>query len=124
VSVTDLRRSNRLRQGGATARRADGLTRMVAVENTEVYSKPIDTVLEGAFEIVVANAHHVRKVPGRKTDVKDAEWIADLLCHGSLRPSLVPPSPTAATTRLNEPARLSPYPKRHIITVCSEVNTC
>jgi transposase len=42
---------------------------------------------------VVANAHHVKKVPGRKTDVKDAEWIADLLCHGLLRSSFVPPKP-------------------------------
>src|SRR6267378_41095 len=46
-----------------------------------------------ALEIVVANAQHVRKVPGRKTDVKDAEWIADLLCHGLLRPSFVAPPP-------------------------------
>jgi transposase len=49
--------------------------------------------LEGAFEIVVANAQQVKKVPGRKTDVKDAEWIADLLCHGLLRSSFVPPKP-------------------------------
>jgi transposase len=47
----------------------------------------------GAFEIVVANAQHVKKVPGRKTDVKDAEWIAELLCHGLLRASFVPPKP-------------------------------
>jgi len=45
----------------------------------------IYAILEGAFQIVVANAQHVKKVPGRKTDVKDAEWIADLLCHGLLR---------------------------------------
>jgi transposase len=65
----------------------------VAMESTGVYWKPIYAILEGAFEIVVANAQHVKKVPGRKTDVKDAEWIADLLCHGLLRPSFVPPSP-------------------------------
>ena len=65
----------------------------VATESTGVYWKPIYAILEGAFEIVVANAQHVKKVPGRKTDVKDAEWIADLLCHGLLRPSFVPPSP-------------------------------
>jgi transposase len=46
-----------------------------------------------SFEIVVANAQQVKKVPGRKTDVKDAEWIADLLCHGLLRSSFVPPKP-------------------------------
>ena len=51
----------------------------VAMESTGVYWKPVYAILEGAFEIVVANAQHVKKVPGRKTDVKDAEWIADLL---------------------------------------------
>jgi transposase len=65
----------------------------VAMESTGVYWKPVYAILEGAFEIVVANAQHVKKVPGRKTDVKDAEWIADLLCHGLLRSSFVPPPP-------------------------------
>ena len=65
----------------------------VAMESTGVYWKPVYAILEGAFEIVVANAQHVKKVPGRKTDVKDAEWIADLLCHGLLRASFVPPKP-------------------------------
>jgi transposase len=65
----------------------------VAMESTGVYWKPIYAILEGAFEIVVANAQHVKKVPGRKTDVKDTEWIADLLCHGLLRSSFVPPKP-------------------------------
>src|SRR5437588_1465746 len=65
----------------------------VAMESTGVYWKPVYTILEGALEIVVANAQHVKKVPGRKTDVKDAEWIADLLCHGLLRSSFVPPKP-------------------------------
>jgi transposase len=66
----------------------------VAMESTGVYWKPVYAVLEGgALEIVVANAQHVKKVPGRKTDVKDAEWIADLLCHGWLRSSFVPPKP-------------------------------
>src|SRR5215831_4193675 len=63
------------------------------MESTGVYWKPVYAVLEGALEIVVANAQHVKKVPGRKTDVKDAEWLADLLCHGLLRPSFVPPQP-------------------------------
>jgi transposase len=65
----------------------------VAMESTGVYWKPIYAILEGAFEIIIANAQHVKKVPGRKTDVKDAEWIADLLCHGLLRASFVPPKP-------------------------------
>jgi transposase len=63
----------------------------VAMESTGVYWKPIYAILEGGLEIVVANAQHIKKVPGRKTDVKDAEWIADLLCHGLLRSSFVPP---------------------------------
>jgi transposase len=65
----------------------------VGMESTGIYWKPVYAILEGAFEIVVANAQHVKKVPGRKTDVKDAEWIAELLCHGLLRPSFVPPQP-------------------------------
>ena len=66
----------------------------MALESTGVYWKPVYAILEGGFQIVVANAQHVKKVPGRKTDVKDAEWIADLLCHGLLLPSFVPPKPT------------------------------
>ena len=65
----------------------------VGMESTGVYWKPIYALLEGVLEIVVANAQHVKKVPGRKTDVKDAEWLAELLCHGLLRPSFVPPPP-------------------------------
>jgi transposase len=65
----------------------------VAMESTGVYGKPVYAILEGGFEMVVANAQHVKKVPGRKTDVKDAEWIAELLCHGLLRSSFVPPKP-------------------------------
>jgi transposase len=65
----------------------------VAMESTGVYWKPVYAILEGTFQIVVANAQHVKKVPGRKTDVKDAEWIADLVCHGLLRQSFVPPKP-------------------------------
>src|ERR1700756_1062567 len=65
----------------------------VALESTGIYWKPVYAILEGALEIVVANAQHVKKVPGRKTDVKDSEWIADLLCHGLLRSSFVPPPP-------------------------------
>jgi transposase len=63
----------------------------VAMESTGTYSKPIYNVLEGQFELLVVNAQHVKAVPGRKTDVREAEWIADLLQHGLLRPSFVPP---------------------------------
>jgi transposase len=62
-------------------------------EHRGVLEAGLRALLEGALEIVVANAQHVGKVPGRKTDVKDAEWISDLLCHGLLRPSFVAPPP-------------------------------
>ena len=64
----------------------------VAMEATGVYWKPVWHVLEGLFELVLANAMHIRNVPGRKTDVNDATWIADLLAHGLIRGSFVPPA--------------------------------
>jgi transposase len=65
----------------------------VAMESTASYWKPIFNVLEGHLEVLIVNAQHLKAVPGRKTDIKDAEWIADLLQHGLLRPSFVPPAP-------------------------------
>ena len=65
----------------------------VAMESTGVYWKPIWQVLEGRFELVLANARHIRAIPGRKSDVNDATWIADLLAHGLIRGSFVPPAP-------------------------------
>jgi transposase len=65
----------------------------VAMESTGVYWKPVWHVLEASFELVLANAAHIRNVPGRKTDVSDATWIADLLAHGLIRGSFVPPTP-------------------------------
>jgi len=64
----------------------------VAMESTGSFWKPIFNVLEGHMEVLVVNAQHLKTVPGRKTDLKDAEWIADLLQHGLLRPSFVPPA--------------------------------
>jgi transposase len=66
----------------------------VAMESTGVYWKPVWHVLEGRFQLTLANAMHVRNIPGRKSDVKDAEWIAELLAHGLLRNSFVPPEKT------------------------------
>ena len=63
----------------------------VAMESTGVYWKPVWHVLEGRFELVLANAMYVKNIPGRKSDVKDAVWISDLLAHGLLRGSFVPP---------------------------------
>lgn len=65
----------------------------VALEATGVYWKPIWHILEGAFPLVLANARQIKHVPGRKSDVTDAEWIADLLAHGLLKSSFVPPAP-------------------------------
>ena len=72
--------------------RACGVTH-VAMESTGVYWKPVWNLLEGQFEVLLVNAQHIKAVPGRKTDQKDSEWIADLLQHGLLRASFVPPSP-------------------------------
>lgn len=65
----------------------------VAMESTGVFWKPVWAVLDGAFELVLANAMHIRNIPGRKSDVNDATWIADLLAHGLIRASFVPPAP-------------------------------
>src|SRR3982074_695672 len=64
------------------------------MESTGVYWKPVWNLLEGQFEVLLVNAQHIKAVPGRKTDQKDSEWIADLLQHGLLRASFVPPTPT------------------------------
>lgn len=65
----------------------------VAMESTGVYWKPVWNILEGPFELVLANAQHIKAVPGRKTDVRDCEWIADLLRHGLVPRSFVPDRP-------------------------------
>lgn len=65
----------------------------VAMESTGVYWRPVFNILEAAFEVVLVNAQHMKAVPGRKTDVKDSEWLADLLRHGLLKASFIPPQP-------------------------------
>src|SRR5437667_8286608 len=64
----------------------------VAMESSGVYWKPVWHALDGHFELVLANAMHIRNIPGRKSDVNDATWIADLLAHGLIRSSFVPPA--------------------------------
>jgi transposase len=66
---------------------------IAAMEATGVYWKPVWHLLDGRFELVLANAAHIKGVPGRKSDVNDATWIADLLAHGLIRASFVPPQP-------------------------------
>jgi transposase len=74
--------------------RACGVTH-IAMEATGVYWKPVWNILEGQCgEVLLVNAQHIKAVPGRKTDQKDCEWIAELLQHGLLRGSFVPPQPT------------------------------
>ena len=63
----------------------------VAIESTGVYWRPVFNVLEGLMPVMLVNARHVKAVPGRKTDVRDCEWLADLLRHGLLKPSFIPP---------------------------------
>jgi transposase len=64
-----------------------------AMESTGVYWKPVFNIRDGQMELLLVNAQHIKQVPGRKTDVKDCEWIAELLQHGLLRKSFVPPEP-------------------------------
>lgn len=71
---------------------SEGCTQ-AAIESTGIYWKPVYNILEGFLEVVLVNARHVKAVPGRKTDVRDCEWLADLLRHGLLRASFIPPVP-------------------------------
>ncbi len=72
--------------------KAAGCT-LVAMESAGVYWKPVHAVLEDHFEPVVGNAHHIKNVPGRKTDVKDCDWVGGLARHGLIAKSFVPPRP-------------------------------
>ena len=65
----------------------------VVLESTADYWKPVFNLLEEGFEVVLVNAQHVKKVPGRKTDATDAEWLAELMLHGLLKASFIPPKP-------------------------------
>jgi transposase len=97
--LVDGRTSHEVRTFGTSTRELQTMSEWlaacgcthVAMESTGVYWKPVWHVLEGHFELVLANAMYIRNIPGRKSDVKDAVWIADLLAHGLLRGSFVPP---------------------------------
>lgn len=93
-----------IRSFGTTTRELLGLVdwlhehgcQAVGMEGTGIYWKPVYAILEGqGFALVLSNAHHIRKVPGRKTDVSDSQWIAELLLHGLMKSSFVPPKPIA-----------------------------
>src|ERR1035437_8741969 len=79
---------------------AHGVTNL-AMESTGVYWKPIWNLLEDQFELTLVNAQHIKMVPGRKTDIKDCEWIAELLQHGLLKGSFVPPEQVRELRDLN-----------------------
>src|SRR3954462_14503404 len=83
----------------------------IAIEATGVYWKPVWAVLAGDFELVLANAHQVKAVPGRKTDVNDATWLADLIAHGLIRPSFVPPMAVQALRELTRTRKQLPREK-------------
>ncbi len=71
----------------------EGQVKQVAMESTGVYWKPVLNSLEAEFEILIVNAQHIKHMPGRKTDVSDAQWIAELLQHGLLAASYIPERP-------------------------------
>lgn len=92
---------------------AEGATHL-AMESTGVYWKPLWNLLEERFEILLVNAQHIKHVPGRKTDVKDSEWIAQLLQCGLLRGSFVPPSPQRDLRELTRQRRQLVHAKASI----------
>ncbi len=73
----------------------------VAMESTGVYWKPVFNLLEGQCQVILINAQHMKAVLGRKTDIKDSEWIADLLRHGLLKASFIPPQPIRVLRELS-----------------------
>jgi transposase len=91
----------------------------IAMEATGVYWKPVWHILaDGEFELVLANAAHIKNVPGRKTDVKDADWISDLLAHGLIRASFVPDSETQEMrTLMRTRKQLVREQSRHILRI-------
>lgn len=88
---------------------------VVGMEATGVYWKPVYYALEDRFEVWLCNAHHVKNVPGRKTDMSDAEWLADVIAHGMVRPSFVPPP------LIRELRDLTRYRKRQVDMRAAEV---
>jgi transposase len=97
-----------------------GKVTVVAMESTGVYWKPIFNILESEFEVYLVNARHIKYVPGRKSDISDAQWIGELLQHGLLKASYIPEKPQRdlrdlrATERLwfrKEPERSIGYRK-------------
>jgi transposase len=89
---------------------------VVAMESTGIYWRPVYNVLEGHLKVLLVNAQHMKAVPGHKTDVKDSEWIADLLRHGLLKASFIPPQP------IRELRELTRYRKTVVQERAQEIN--
>jgi transposase len=94
-----------------------GVTK-IAMESTGVYWKPVYNLLEPHFEVMLVNAQHIKKVPGRKTDVTDSQWIAQLLQYGLLNPSFIPPLPIR---QLRDLTRQRTQLVRHRATACNRI---
>ena len=88
----------------------------VAMESTGIFWRPVFNILEGSVTILLANARHMKQLPGRKTDINDAQWIARLLRWGLLKPSLIPPKP------IRELREMCRYRKKLIQEVVAEKN--
>ena len=88
---------------------------LAAMEATGVYWKPVYYALEDRFLVWLCNAYHVKNVPGRKTDMSDAEWLADVAAHGMVRPSFVPPPP------IRELRELTRYRKKQVDARAAEI---
>jgi transposase len=97
----------------------------VALEGTGVYWKPVFNLFEGQIQVLVVNAQHIKAVPGRKTDTKDAEWIADLLQHGLLKASFIPSAPQRELRELTRyRVRLSEERTREVNRVQKTLEGC
>jgi transposase len=90
--------------------------KVIAMESTGVYWKPLFNLFEGDFEVLLVNPAHIKQVPGRKTDVKDCQWIAELLEHGLLKASFIPP------LEIRDLRDLTRYRRRLVQTRAAEVN--
>lgn len=89
---------------------------VIALESTGIYWRPVFNLLEEGRTIILVNAQHMKAVPGRKTDIKDSEWLADLLRHGLLQASFIPPAP------IRELRDLTRYRKTLVQERAQEVN--
>jgi transposase len=98
---------------------AHGVTH-VAMESTGVYWKPVYYVLEDTFTLLLVNAHHLKHVPGRKSDVQDSAWIAQLLECGLLRASFVPPPPIRDLRDLTRYRKKQTYERAREVIACIE----